>query len=98
MSHDAPPKLPSKEDGKGQEVLSTEDLLDELTLVSLFLSSWEEKVLTDYKIRRAWKGHLFEVLDDLEEKGWVNQSRRSKSLTLTDDGVKEAPATRRALP
>lgn len=91
MSHEAPPELPSQEDVMSEETLSTEDLLDELTLVSLFLSSWEEKeVLPGLKPRRAWKGHLFEVLDTLEEKGWVNQSRRAKSLTLTDDGVKEA--------
>jgi hypothetical protein len=39
---------------------------------------------------RAWKGYLFEVLDVLEEKSYISQTRRAKSLTLTSEGVLRA--------
>ncbi len=65
-------------------------LLEELTLLVIYLSSWEEDGAADVSVRRAWKGYLFEVLDELEEKGYINQTRRAKSLTLTKDGVLRA--------
>jgi hypothetical protein len=43
-------------------------------------------------VRRAWKGFRFEVLDALEEQGYLNQSRRAKSVTLTEKGVERAQA------
>ena len=65
----------------------TDTLLEEITLLSLFLSSWEE---TGGALR-AWKGHRFELLDQLEERGLVTGGKRgSKSLYLTDEGIKRA--------
>ncbi|MCP4544561.1 MAG: hypothetical protein GY832_46220 [Chloroflexi bacterium] len=73
-----------------QEESISEALLEKLTLLVIYLSSWEEQLASDLAVRRAWKGYLFEVLDDLEEKGYINQTRRTKSLMLTEDGVRRA--------
>ncbi|MBL7064565.1 MAG: transposase [Anaerolineae bacterium] len=65
-------------------------MLEELTLLVIYLSSWEEQVAPGLTVRRAWKGYLFEVLDELEEQGHISQTRRAKSLTLTEEGVLRA--------
>jgi hypothetical protein len=81
-----PVALPDVPDPAGERAA----MLEELTLLVLYLSSWEEQVASGLTIRRAWKGYLFEVLNELEEKGYVSQSRRAKSLTLTEEGVRRA--------
>lgn len=73
-----------------EESPSAGTLLKKLTLLVIYLSSWEEQLAPDLTVRRAWKGYLFEVLDELEEKGYINQTRRAKSLTLTAEGVRRA--------
>ncbi|MEA3339535.1 MAG: DUF6429 family protein, partial [Chloroflexota bacterium] len=65
-------------------------LLEELTLLVIYLSSWEEQVAPGFTVQRAWKGYLFEVLDKLEEQGYISQTRRAKSLTLTEEGMQRA--------
>ena len=66
--------------------------LEELTLLVLYLSSWEEKVAGDLSMRHAWKGHVFEVLDTLAEKGLIEQKHGNKSLMFTNEGEKQARA------
>ncbi len=42
------------------------------------LAGWNWTLpLPDFTIRRAWKGYLFEVLDVLEEEGYISQTRRA---------------------
>jgi hypothetical protein len=82
-----PPEVPEPE---AEEEESGEALLEDLTLLVIYLSSWEEEPAPDLTVRRAWKGYLFEVLDALEEKGYISQTRRAKSLTLTEAGVERA--------
>lgn len=65
------------------------DLLEELTLLCLYLGSWEEPAVGG-TIHRAWKGHRFEVLDALEARGLIAQTRRAKSLHLTEKGLRRA--------
>ncbi len=65
------------------------DLLEELTLLCLYLGSWEEPAVGQ-AVHRAWKGFRFEVLDALEARGLVVQARRAKSLTLTEEGLRRA--------
>lgn len=75
------------------EATSPEQAIEELTLLLLYLSSWQEEVIRgELAVRRAWKGFLFEVLDALEEQGYISQSRRAKSVTLTEKGVQQAQA------
>lgn len=84
-----PPEEPEPEP---EEQPSRDALIEELTLLLIYLCSWEEHPLPDITItiRRAWKGYPFEVLDALEEKGYISQTRRAKSLTLTGEGVLRA--------
>jgi hypothetical protein len=65
---------------------------EDLTLLLIYLSSWEEQVVPDLTVYRAWKGYLFETLNALEEAGYLNQTRRAKSLTLTGSGLERARA------
>ena len=84
-----PPQEPEPEP-EAEEEPSRNVLIEELTLLLLYLCSWEERVLPDFTVHRAWKGYLFEVLDALEEQGYINQTRRAKSVTLTEEGVRQA--------
>ncbi len=59
----------------------------DLTLMLAFLSSWQEKHAEG---PRFWKGFRFEVLDELEERGLITQSRGAKSAYLTEEGGRRA--------
>ena len=63
----------------------------EMTLVLLYLTSWEEKEF-DMKFRRSWKGYDFDILNELSDEGLVSDSRRSKSIILRESGVEQAEA------
>lgn len=80
-----PPEVPESE---AEE--SPDELIEELTLLLIYLCSWEEELSPDLTVRRAWKGYLFEMLDALEEKGYISQTRRAKKLALTEEGVSQA--------
>ena len=69
-----------------------DQIVKDLTLLLLYLTLWEEEVFDDFTVRRAWKGFLFEALDALEEAGYINQTRRAKSVTLTEAGIDRARA------
>jgi len=73
--------------------LATEDpIIEDLTLLLLYLTSWEEPVYGALTVQRAWKGFRFEALDALEEAGYLNQTREAKSVTLTKSGIERARA------
>jgi len=67
-----------------------EKSVEELTLLLLYLTSWEEEIMKGSKIIRSWKGYRFEVLNDLEEAGLISQSKKAKSVYLTEEGHKKA--------
>jgi hypothetical protein len=62
-------------------------LLQDLTLLTLYAGSWEEERGARGVVRRAWKGYRFEVLEQLQQLGFLTQGRSSKSVFLTTDGV-----------
>jgi len=63
-----------------------DEIIKELTLLLIYLTSWQEDVgLT--KVQRSWKGYPFEVLDELNEKGYIDGSKRAKSVYLTEEGL-----------
>lgn len=70
-------------------VESADELLEELTLLCLYLGSWEEPAVSR-TVHRAWKGFRFEILDALEARGLIAQTRRAKSLHLTEEGLRRA--------
>lgn len=65
------------------------DLLDELTLLLLYLASFKEDFGFDEALR-SWKGYPFESLDVLSENDFIRGSKRSKSVYLTDKGIDHA--------
>jgi len=86
-----PAELPEVPEPEAEDdEAAREALLEDLTLLVIYLSSWEEELAPDRTIRQAWKGYLFEVLNALEEKGYISQTRRAKSMTLTEAGVERA--------
>lgn len=71
-------------------------VLEDLTLLLIYLTSWKEKILDEYATR-AWKGYDFDVLDALKEKQLIFGSRRAKSVYLTDEGIAKAIKLRASL-
>jgi len=70
-----------------------ERAMEELTLLLLYLSSWEEEPFRGAPtIHRAWKNHRFEVIDALVEEGLLMSAHRSKSVGFTEDGLARARA------
>ena len=64
------------------------DKVDEVTLALLNLTSFEE-----HGIVRSWKGHDWDVMNRLHEKGWIhNPVGKAKSVVLTDQGVEQSRA------
>ena len=60
-----------------------QDKIDETVLATLLLTLHDEN--------RAWKGHDFEVLDRLYEKGYIyNPKGKAKSVVLTEEGLAKA--------
>ena len=70
-----------------------ERAMAELTLLLLYLASWEEEPFRGAPtIHRAWKNHRFEILDVLVEEGLLTSTHRSKSVDFTADGLARARA------
>jgi len=66
-----------------------DEIIKELTLLLIYLTSWQEDTgLT--KVQRSWRGYLFEVLDKLNEEGYIDGSKHAKSVYLTEEGLSKA--------
>ena len=65
--------------------------IEEMTLLMLYLTGWQEQVGNfPKKFTRSWKGYPFDALAALHGKSYINDSVKSKSVTLTDEGLAEA--------
>lgn len=66
--------------------------IEDLTLLLAYLTRFSEnKPFETARSYRSWKGYDFDVLNSLDELGWIDQgSFRSKSLYLTDEGLQKA--------
>lgn len=72
--------------------MKKEDLKEkvkELTLMLLHLTYWEENEF-GMQYHRSWKGYDFGILDELAEEDLIRGGHRSKSVMITDEGVKKA--------
>ncbi len=65
------------------------DAIRELTLLLLYLTSWEEDAGIA-KIYRSWKGYPFETLNELADEGFIDGSRKAKSVYFTEKGIVKA--------
>jgi hypothetical protein len=66
-----------------------EKTISELTLLLLYLTSWNENDLPN-EMRRSWKGYPFDALNELTDKDFIRGSIKAKSVYLTEEGIKEA--------
>lgn len=69
--------------------MDRQTIMHDLTLMLMAASSWEDE-FSGLSQRRAWKGYDFDVLDLLEDEGYAGASRRSKSVALSDAGMRRA--------
>ncbi|WP_442871642.1 DUF6429 family protein, partial [Aminipila sp.] len=54
-----------------------QNIIEELTLMLLYLTSWKERGMED-AYPRSWKGYDFDILNRLSEKEMVVDGKRSK--------------------
>lgn len=67
--------------------------IEELTLLLMYLTSWEEDgyvadendMLKKTKIKTCWKGYLFDVINKLTDENYLYYSK-GKSISLTPEG------------
>jgi hypothetical protein len=69
-----------------------EEKIKELNLLLMFLTGWEEDSRQNpgEKVFRAWKGYLFETLNQLSDDKLIVQFKNTKSVTLTEAGRQKA--------
>jgi hypothetical protein len=77
--------------------MDKEEQISKLTLLLIYLTSWEEKEFGS-STRRAWKGYDFDILNKLEEKEFITQSKTAKSLRLTEQGIAAAKDLEKKMP
>ena len=70
--------------------MEREEIIEKLTIMLLYLTSWRELTSRRPSPLRAWKGYNFDVLNDLAEKGYISGSRRAKSVYIEDKCIEEA--------
>lgn len=68
-------------------IAELQEMVTELTLLLVYLTSWEEPLSSKLIVRKAWKGYTFDTLNALEDRGLIHQSRKAKSVMLTDEGM-----------
>lgn len=68
---------------------SRERLVKDLTLILLYLTSWEEHKY-GYTYRRSWKGYDFGALDELADEDLLSGSTQAKSVYLSEKGTESA--------
>ncbi len=72
-----------------KEVKEMEQIIKELTLLLIYLTSWQEEEFS-IKIHRSWKGYPFEILNELQEENYISGSKRAKSVFMTREGIAKA--------
>lgn len=72
-----------------------EKIKEELTLLLMYLTSWEEESLyydendnlNKEVFKNSWKGYSFDAINELIDKGYLFSSKyKNKSVTLTKKG------------
>lgn len=68
-----------------------EKAIKELTMLLMYLTRFNEGGRFGTSMDMAWKGYDFHIIDQLDEEDYIRQgSRRSKSVTITEEGEKLA--------
>ena len=70
------------------EKANPKEAAKELTMMLMYLTKFNGKSHFESDLYRAWKGFNFDIINDLDEEGYIQQgSHRSKSLAITDEGM-----------
>lgn len=75
------------------EKIKPEQAVKELTLLLMYLTRFKEEGRESMGLNqdRAWKGYDFDTINELDDEDLIWQgSRRSKSVTITEEGLKRA--------
>ena len=68
-----------------------EKAMRELTMVLMYLSRFNEDSRFSSDLDMCWKGYSFDIINKLDEEDYIRQgSYRSKSVAITDEGIKLA--------
>jgi hypothetical protein len=68
------------------------DKIDEAVLALLYLTRFQEGG-GEFAVTRAWKGHDWDALDRLHQKGFIGETKnKNKSVIFTEEGEKQAEA------
>lgn len=69
--------------------------IEELTLLLMYLTSWDEEgymvaendMIKQTKLKNAWKGYSFDAINNLVDNGYLySNNYKNKSITLTLKG------------
>ena len=66
--------------------------IEELTLLLLYLTAWEEEARPLGVHKRSWKCYNSRILDKLDADGLLVESDKSNSVFLTSEGTLKAQA------
>jgi predicted transcriptional regulator len=70
------------------DMTNPEKAAKELTMLLMYLTRFIENDRLATKQDMAWKGYSFNIINELEEGNYIRQgSRRSKAVTITEDGI-----------
>ena len=65
--------------------------MKELTMILMYLSRFNENNRFESSMDMAWKGYDFGIINELDDEDYIRQgSYRSKSVALTEEGIKLA--------
>lgn len=68
---------------------SPEKAVKELTMLLMYLTRFNENSRIASQQDMAWKGYDFDIINELDKEDCIQQgSRRSKSVVITDEGMK----------
>lgn len=66
-----------------------EKAVKELTMLLMYLTRFNEQGRMGSGLDMAWKGYDFDIIDELDKEDNIRQgSHRSKSVAITDEGIK----------
>lgn len=70
---------------------NAESAVKELTMMLMYLTRFSERSAFETVLEMTWKGYDFDIINELDKENYIRQgSHRSKSVVITDEGMKLA--------
>ena len=65
--------------------------IEELTLLLMYLTSWDNDNPLEENYKECWKGYFFDIINELTNKCYLFPSKyKNKSVTFTKEGMEYA--------